>query len=247
MKLYSHYDKASIKMTEDYKLSEQLQLLANENEINIIIESGTYLGTGSTVVLANAFENSSAFEKLYTCEVNWTFYKEAKKNLQKFSKVVCLYGRTVSFKDAHEFILSDDVLKNHSLYPEIYIDDIEDPTKFYLNELNGGLGVSNKLRWTDKLRKYLEPFKEGLLQELIKQNENKTYLIVLDSAGGIGYLEFLTIKKLLKDKNFYILLDDIHHLKHFRSFGHIKDDKQFEMMSYDLSTGWALAKHSTPK
>ena len=103
MKLYSEYPKASIKMSEEDKLFDQLKLLADKNAINIIIESGTYLGTGSTVLLSNAFAGSPSFEKLFTCEVNWNFYSEAKINLKKFSKVKCLYGRTVSFNEAEEF------------------------------------------------------------------------------------------------------------------------------------------------
>lgn len=232
-------------MTEDIKLFETLQLLAKQNEVNVIIESGTYLGTGSTMVLAKAFSDSTNFEKLYTCEVNFNFFKKAKENLRNFSKVICLYGRTISFKEAREFILSDSVLLDHSAFPEVFIDDTEEPVKFYLNELEGSLGGSKKLNLLARFKKLFTPFKEDLLKKTILKNFNKTLLIVLDSAGGIGYLEFLTIQNLLKDKDYYILLDDIHHLKHFRSFDFINKDDHFKMIDHDISNGWALAKHST--
>ena len=229
-------------MIESKKLLESLEALAKKEIINIIIESGTYLGTGSTIFLAKAFHSSSAFEKLYTCEVNHQFYHEAKKNLKPYSNVICINGRTISIKEANKFIATDEVLENHKDYPNIYIDDIENPKQFYLQELNGNLGGKHNTIW-ENLKNFFNPLQDELLKKLIVENINKKILIVLDSAGGIGYLEFLIVNKLLSHKEYYILLDDIHHLKHFRSFQYIQNHKNFELISFDILNGWALAKH----
>ena len=68
-------------------------------------------------------------------------------------------------------------------------------------------------------------------------------LIVLDSAGGIGYLEFQTVLKVMGNSEYFILLDDIHHLKHFRSARDIKTDKSFEILGLEQHHGWMLAHH----
>ena len=36
--------------------------------------------------------------------------------------------------------MRDEMLANHAKYPDIYIDDVQDPVAFYSNELKGTLG-----------------------------------------------------------------------------------------------------------
>jgi hypothetical protein len=55
-------------------------------------------------------------------------------------------------------------------------------------------------------------------------------LIVLDSAGGIGYLEFLTTLKVMGNAEYMLLLDDVHHLKHFRGLRDLRTNKSFEIL-----------------
>ena len=52
-------------------------------------------------------------------------------------------------------------------------------------------------------------------------------LIVLDSAGGVGHMEFQITDELINNKNYYILLNDTHHLKHFRGYDIIKIEAIF--------------------
>ena len=57
------------------------------------------------------------------------------------------------------------------------------------------------------------------------------------------YLEFQTVLKVMGNSEYFILLDDIHHLKHFRSARDIKTDKSFEILGLEQHHGWMLAHH----
>jgi len=45
------------------------------------------------------------------------------------------------------------------------------------------------------------------------------------------------------NKSYYLVLDDVHHLKHFRSLIDIKKDKKFEILCENLEHGWVIAKY----
>lgn len=240
MKYYGDYKNASISMAEDPLLKEELMALANSDDIEVIIESGTYIGLGSTLMLANAFLNSRSLKIFYTLEVNNSFWKTAKRNLKRFKFIKCLHGCSLDLNESIEFVKSDYAILNHKDYPNQFIDDINDPVKFYVNELNGHLNSLVPVG----IKKYLKfSRKDGLLKKLISKHKNQKKLFVLDSAGGVGFLEFKKIIELNKDSSFYILLDDIHHLKHFRSKEYIMSDKKFNIINYSEINGWLLAKY----
>ena len=45
-------------------------------------------------------------------------------------------------------------------------------------------------------------------------------------------------------EDYLLLLDDINHIKHFRSYRHVKADPRFEVLGVDEREGWLLAKHA---
>ena len=47
----------------------------------------------------------------------------------------------------------------------------------------------------------------------------------------------------MKNKNYYILLDDTHHLKHFRGLDIIKNRGDFTIINSSDKNGWVLAHH----
>ena len=47
----------------------------------------------------------------------------------------------------------------------------------------------------------------------------------------------------MKNKNYYILLDDTHHLKHFRGYEIIKNRGDFTIINASEKNGWVLAYH----
>lgn len=236
MKLYSSYANASIQMKEDLKLLDAIKRIADQEKIDFIFETGTYQGTGSTSFIASCFRNSKRLKAFYTTETNLEFYRIAKKNLKKFPFVKCLYGLSVSLPAAEDFLQQDEVLSNHEKYNDIYIDDTNNPKDFYLNEIRGMLRPP-----PFSLSRFFVKREQELIKQMIPSLEG-TLFIVLDSSGGIGYLEFTETYKLLQNRNeFYILLDDTHHLKHFRSKLSIEKDKNFTVLASSIENGWLLA------
>jgi hypothetical protein len=169
----------------------------------------------------------------------------------------------------------DEALNNHGKYPDIYIDDIEDPVGFYLNKLNGMLGMSDRaakasvvidLPFARRAKRWLKAIATGklpnfsgaasnvdlathlwsgesLLPQLLKLHHDNCPLVILDSAGGCGLYEFDIMMDVMRDAAFLLLLDDTHHLKHFRSLQRMKNDTRFRILNVNDYHGWALAWH----
>lgn len=241
MKLFSLYEHSNIGMQNDPYLKHALEKLASGGGINVIIETGTNLGLGSTKLLAESFKNKNVI--IHTIEVNFPIFKQAKQNLKKYKKVKCHYGCSTEITEAILFIETDPAIINHEKHPEFFIDDVSNPTEFYTKEIKGILKLNSNKR---QIKSLLKPKpKESLLRDLIKSNYEKELLIVLDSAGGTGKLEFNITTNLLSQKDYYLLLDDTHHLKHFRSVIEIRNNKNWEIIEQDDKMGWLLAKHNS--
>ncbi len=182
MLLYKNHPYAS--MVHDPELVNALP------DFKIAIESGTYTGLGSTLMLAEKKPNL-----ILTIESNFNYYSQALKNLAHLDFVLPYWGLSVGREDALKFIA-----ENQDYYLEgVYIDD-PDPIAFYTNEINQATA-----------------FKENLLAYFLEQYKHKDPLILLDSAGGIGYLEYLEVRKIMGNLPHTLVLDDTHHVKHFRS------------------------------
>ncbi len=97
------------------------------------------------------------------------------------------------------------------------------------------------------IRRLLDSFSrnagEDLLERYLQKFQTKNPLIILDSAGGIGFLEFSIMQEVMQGHSYLLLLDDINHIKHFRSHQTIKKDPQFSIIKSDEQQGWLLAKH----
>lgn len=233
-------------MSKDVKFITALDNLFSQNNITHIFESGTYNGTGSTTSLANAIEKSGKkVTQFITVEINRQTYADARRNLQRYPFITPVWGLTVGFEQARKFIREDEVINNHAQYPDIFIDGIDNPAKFYLKEIDGHCAdktILGKIKalFTGKSNIGVE---ETLFNKYLVPMAGNTPLILLDSAGGMGYLEFILVLQIMHGKDFFIILDDIHHLKHFRSYARIKEDKHFTMLDDSYGQGWAIAKY----
>ena len=237
-------------MNKDVDLINSLNDLAKKNIIKYIIETGTHRGLGSTTMLGNAFKNSSTLVSLNTIEIDYTNFSVAKKNLSHFSFINCCYGCSLDLNEAITYVKKDEAILYHERYPEIFIDNAKDPINFYVNELEGKLNESSDSIIKKFLKKLLRPSKNSkinpqynLLPKLIKEFYNDEMLIVLDSAGGVGHMEFQITDELMKNKAYYLLLDDTHHLKHFRGYDIIKNRGDFSILNASDKNGWVLAYH----
>ncbi len=251
MKLYVNYQYASVSMSKDADFIEAVKKVFQQYPVQNIIESGTYMGTGSTVILANALKDAgrlSSFGQFYTLEVDFYLYNRAKKNLETHPFVKPVWGMSVTKEEALRFIQADDVLKDHTAYENIFIDDIADPVGFYTNEINGELSnvsleEQKVVKLKLKLKRLVTTFHEGFFDKTIPAIKNEFPLFLLDSAGGIGWLEFQKVVQLMVDEEYILILDDTHHLKHFRSLQYIQQNKAFTILASNALHGWVIAHH----
>jgi hypothetical protein len=224
MEPYANCPTHSISMTDSAELREALARI--RDEVEVIIETGTHQGLGSTRILAEVFGGIP----IHTIESNRENHLVATRNLAKFPSVQCHLGSSVWLEDARDFMACDEALQNHEAIDGVYIDRVDlaaEIARWYLAEV-GGSGVGG----------------QNLLVSLIAKFAGRRKLIVLDSAGGIGWLEFQIVMREMVGDRFFLLLDDTHHLKHFRSLAYLKRNTgQFNILAEGI--GWCLADCST--
>jgi len=268
MKLYRDSPQASTTMAHDSELINKLEEAIRQHHIDVAVETGTFEGTGSTRIVAQCFCRVGPPKVYVTFEVGLESWMTAYRNLSEFPFVDCRWGCSVEREKALAFVMQDEMLANHKNYPDIYIDDIDDPVAFYSRELRGVLGrrsiaselssatttalrklrvlpsrdTSEKITESD-VRKFFWSG-EGLLPKYLKLHHHNRPLIILDSSGGCGWYEFQIMMEVMKDVSFLLLLDDVHHIKHYRSLVHVKSDPRFHLLGHSSHHGWALAIHS---
>jgi hypothetical protein len=265
VKLFSDCPNASMSFGNDPALRQALARYVLPARVDTIIETGTFTGQGSTKVLANLFQSQGSLKVLVTIEAKFAFYRQARRNLRDYGFVDCRWGETVNRAKALKFIGEDEAIKNHASYPDIWIDNVTDPIAFYSAEVSGQYlderprGVYRQARlYAKKILRQIEGryntrryefLFEGsdLLTKFCTIHHTHRPLIVLDSSGGIGYLEFQTVRDAMADVEYYILLDDIGHLKHFRSARDIRASIDFEILAENATEQWLLARHKPDK
>ena len=258
MKLYRDSQHASMQMAHDPLLLDALNSTIKKFGIDVAVETGTYQGTGSNSIVAESMQRVGQPMLLQTMEVSFASWLKAYGNLRHLLFVDCRWGCSVDRVGALAFIRQDDVLLNHQSYPDIFIDDVVDPVQFYVDEINGMLGSdkthSQKSDTRERLLSMLGMQTqsidrnqlwsgESLLSRFFELYRSNRPLVILDSAGGVGYYEFRKTIDNMANAEFLVLLDDTNHLKHFRSVRHINADTKFEMIAANPEYGWALAWH----
>jgi hypothetical protein len=247
MKPYSQYAHASISMSKDDMFQSTLNWLFEKNPVDLVVECGTYVGLGSTTSLAQAIINSKKPAPLFiTMEADEIIYNEASLNLRRFPFIIPVWGLSVASEAAKDFLRNDEALLHPERYPDVFTDHMVDPVGNYINEIEGQLSKTLQVSTDYKLdvKRLLEGrrFQENVLG-LIFDNINFTLpVFLLDSAGGIGYFEFQTVQRLMNGRPHFLILDDIHHVKHFRSYRDIADPKNgYIIINESMPNGWVIA------
>jgi hypothetical protein len=213
---------SQIEVPADDRLVEALsRVLHKENNVGVVIESGTYQGLGTTMVVIKAMERACVEVPLITMEPHKESYEIAKKNLKEYDFVNVLYAMSVFASDAMEFITKDEIYNDLDKYPKVLIDSL-DPINYYRTEIFSYFN-NNPL-----------PPAEDILSKLIDQYKHETPLFVLDSCGGIGLMEFDLVVEEMGTLPYFLFLDDAQHIKHFRSVETIrKNPNVFSEIFFD--------------
>jgi len=185
-----------------------IQSIIKKYNIESIVETGTYDGMGSSQILA---KTGLPFD---TIECHGMNFIASKVNLEGFPNTRVHHAYSLLLDEMLEFINNDEWTNNPQKMIELGVKfDHDNPRWYYKHELNDVVS---------------KPPQEDLLMKLITNPERQ--LLFLDSSGGVGLLEFQKViglpKEILKEK--VIMLDDVNHIKHYRSVEWMKEHCQIE-------------------
>lgn len=186
----------STRLSGDVYREFVLQVIEH-HRIESIVETGSYDGLGSSLMLASF---GLPFD---TMECHAMNFVAAKVNLSRYKNATVHHAYSLDLASMLEFIDTDEWTNNPQEMECLGVKfDHSDPKWYYRHELVDVVTV---------------PREEGLLMKLI--DNDKRQLVFLDSSGGTGLMEFNAFMGL--DPAFrqrkILMLDDVGHIKHYRS------------------------------
>jgi hypothetical protein len=188
-------------------LMQRLGQLIAERRIMCAVETGTFIGNGSTPIIADYLRRNGK-SILCTIESNPIHYKLARTNLRTIPNIRCFYG--LSFP-RHKIPSTDATTEWLGFLRETYGTlegaNVDDAENFAENAFLDGQDD-----WIGFIVKYLRP-----------------ELFFLDSAGHVGFVEFEHLLSVL-DYPCLIGLDDVDHAKHVHTVTEAMKDDRFTML-----------------
>lgn len=180
--------------------------LVSSNGITKVIETGTYMGLGTTKSLIAGLQANKKPFHLISIEINPAFHKMAQRNIGKVQGVELWNGRSIAKN--HPFISTD-----FTDLPDHVIIDHKPEHRKELYEREVEFDVP-----------------DSLLQKAVDFFDGKPELVVLDSAGHYGWAEFNATLGMINHP-FILALDDTNHGKHYKSVQVIKQKPEiFEVI-----------------
>jgi len=167
----------------DFK--DAITYLIKTEKLQRIIETGSYLGEGTTQAIADALVGH---EQVFSIEVNPRHYEIARKR-HRNTPINFMLGLSVGRSDVPTSI-SFDVPDN------IVIDHLDHNRELLYEQEISFKGADN------------------LLNVALSKVDYKPDLVILDSAGHMGLQEFKYLMNLV-EPGFYLALDDTNHVKHY--------------------------------
>jgi hypothetical protein len=210
---------------EGDRFRESVTRVILEKKPKAIIETGTYLGAGSTMVAAKALAGLKREYRMYTIEANPAFAAVAERNLREFSSVVVLRGMSLPkamLPDEEKLRSWLELMANEDVYVDF---EEHERVQCYLQEC----------RWN---------VPDDMLRICMKVFGYRADMFILDSAGHLGWEEFNHIISLQEGPCVFVL-DDTLHVKHFRSLRTIKSDRRFAVIEEsEEKFGFCIAEYN---
>jgi len=214
---------------KDSKLYANLQNLVFAVRPFTIIETGTYHATGTTASICKALAALPNLRcSFYSIEVNTANYAVALENLKRqnlLNYVTVLNGLSVpraimpTAEQINQFI-------NGTNFPQGVFADFPENARvqIYYDETSRADGP------------------DDLLGLCLENCNGQPDIVLLDSAGHMGYVEFNYVLDKIK-KEMYFVLDDTNHIKHYLSKQFVKQDLRFQIIIDDSDRfGYLIAK-----
>jgi len=218
--------------------------LFKETKPECVVETGTYLGTGTTTLLWNARQAARLNTRIVTIECNPKNYRDACHHFRRKNMLIdARLGLSIPKSSLPDFneIQRVYVELEHSRNGEIYYD--HKPSE----------RASAYYRETD----FNVP--DDLLHSVIADHRLPPIrLFLLDSAGHVGTIEFVRLVKLMNLFQskiawpVYLLLDDTRHCKHERTLAFLKNQPDWDVVHESVGDrhqavpgrfGWALLRY----
>jgi len=193
-----------------------------------IIETGTYLGNGSTEIIARSLATCNITDyEFYTIECNLQYYQRAKLHLQSFPKIKLIHALSLP----RNLLPKEDELRKE-LIENVKKDDI----------------------WVDhpeeqRVTKYFQEtdfpnIPDDALGRILKSVDGCVDLMMLDSGGHLGLTEFTYSLSKIKTPCHFVL-DDIFHVKHHQTWKFIKQSTCFEVLKESKEKfGFGITKYN---
>ena len=207
-------DLTSIDSDSDF--SKSILAVIEEHRPTKLIETGTYLGTGTTALIASAIKNLEIENaKFYSIEVSPSNCAEASLNI--FNRGLSDYVEILN-----GLSISRDQLLNRGMISKLFIEK-DWPDHVYIDHL-----VKNRVENYYSETNFPK-VEDNLLVKCIELFENRPDFVLLDSGGHVGSEEFDIFIHNVKGPCI-LVLDDIHHVKHYNSMKRIIEDPRFRLI-----------------
>ena len=161
--------------------------LIKTKKLEQIIETGCYLGEGTTQAIADALVGD---EQVFSIEVNPRYYEIARKK-HRNTIINFLLGLSIDRASVPVSVTFD--------VPDNIVIDHLDHNRELLYKQEVSFKVS-----------------DGMLGFALAKMDNKPDLVILDSAGHMGLQEFKYLMERV-EPGFYLALDDTNHVKHYQT------------------------------
>jgi hypothetical protein len=204
--------------------ADAMTKIIQDNKIPRILETGTYHGLGSTKIFAEALAGSG---QLFTIDINHAYQMDARQNLKEFTNIVYFLGLSIPAKNIPTFEETEKwIAETKQLNPGIMV-DYGGRADGYVCEVKPG-------------QEYQDDWM-GILLPLFQPQ-----FILLDSAGHIGYAEFKHLMEVYNSWPFFLALDDVNHLKHWKTMEEIKTDARFTVLFENSERNGSAIVHFNP-
>jgi glycosyltransferase involved in cell wall biosynthesis/ADP-heptose:LPS heptosyltransferase len=216
LRLASEHCPAGAAVDPESSFAAELARLIAVHRPKHLIETGTYHGTGTTAVIARALRDGGLRDsRLVSIEVDPANTRLADKNLRDAGlREWCDLRVGLSVPRDRLPTVDQIARETVSAQPpaDVFVDHEEkDRVKLYLAE-------------TD-----FPDAAEDLLGQALAGCDHRPDLVLLDSGGHMGFVEFQHLLSKLQGPCL-VALDDVFHVKHHRSLQAMQSDRRFDVL-----------------
>lgn len=229
VKVACDYEISGATVGTESKFAAEIRKLFARIRPRKIIETGTYLGRGTTTIIARALEEQGISDAVFcTIEVNPKNWRQAKEYfLAAGLNVHAILGLSIP----RSMLPSPDQIQKQTVSDlgreDIFVDH------------RPGERVGAYYRETD-----FPDVPDNRLYECLRAFRFRPDFVLLDSAGHIGAIEFNYLFEHLQGPC-HIALDDIYHIKHHQNFLRMQKDPRFEILAVSKEKfGFCIARYT---